>query len=62
MTVGRETSQSCDDARFINLGDALNFGADVAIDPYGIDLALRDIAEGEELTVDYVVLEGVRLA
>jgi SET domain-containing protein len=36
----------------------------VRVDPtgdfYGVDFAARDIETGEELTVDYGVVEGVR--
>jgi uncharacterized protein len=48
----------CDDARFINHSATPNLGMDFAADRYGIDSALRDIAAGEELTVDYGILEG----
>ncbi|HXG17089.1 MAG TPA: SET domain-containing protein [Calidithermus sp.] len=50
----------CDDARFINHSDSPNIGPDFARDRYGVDVALRDIAPGEELTVDYRLLEGSR--
>jgi SET domain-containing protein len=48
----------CDDARFINHSDTPNVGPDFTRDRYGVDVALRDIAAGEELTVDYRLLEG----
>jgi SET domain-containing protein len=48
----------CDDARFINHSATPNLGMDFSADPYGVDSALRDIAAGEELTVDYGILEG----
>jgi SET domain-containing protein len=48
----------CDDARFINHSDHPNLGPDYTADRYGLDLALRDIAAGEELTVDYELVEG----
>ena len=46
-----------DDARFVNHSDAPNVGTDYAQDPHGLDLALRDIAAGEELTMDYAGFE-----
>jgi SET domain-containing protein len=42
-----------DDARFVNHSDAPNLFTDYVQDPYGLDVALRDIAAGEELTMDY---------
>jgi uncharacterized protein len=48
----------CDDARFINHADAPNLESDYSRDRYGIDVAARDIAAGEELTVDYGLVEG----
>jgi SET domain-containing protein len=48
----------CDDARFINHSDTPNLRPDLTRDPYGIDIATRDIAAGEELTLDYAVVEG----
>ena len=42
-----------DDARFVNHSDSPNVATDYAQDPYGLDVALRDIAAGEELTMDY---------
>jgi SET domain-containing protein len=50
----------CDDARFINHSDSPNVGVDADRDEYGVDIALCDIASGEELTVDYELLEGTR--
>lgn len=50
----------CDDARFINHSDAPNVGIHFDLDPYGVDIALRDIAAGEEITVDYQLVEGAR--
>lgn len=52
----------CDDARFINHSDAPNLQADFSLDRHGIDVAVRDIAAGEELTVDYGSVEGFRPA
>jgi SET domain-containing protein len=46
-----------DDARFVNHSDAPNVGTDYAQDPHGLDLALHDIAAGEELTMDYAGFE-----
>lgn len=42
-----------DDARFVNHSDAPNVATDYARDPYGLDVALRDIAAGEEITMNY---------
>jgi|SRR5947209_11250555 len=42
-----------DDARFVNHSDTPNVTTDYAQDPYGLDVALRDIAAGEELTMNY---------
>ena len=46
-----------DDARFVNHSDAPNVATDYAQDPYGLDVALRDIAAGEEITMDYAGFE-----
>ena len=46
-----------DDARFVNHSDTPNIVTDYAQDPYGLDVALRDIAAGEELTMDYAGFE-----
>ena len=46
-----------DDARFINHSDTPNVATDYAQDRYGLDVALRDIAAGEELTMDYAGFE-----
>jgi SET domain-containing protein len=46
-----------DDARFVNHSDTPNVATDYAQDPYGLDVALRDIAAGEELTMDYAGFE-----
>jgi len=46
-----------DDARFVNHSDRPNVATDYAQDPYGLDVALRDIAMGEELTMDYANFE-----
>ncbi len=50
----------CDEARYINHCAAPNLAADHGREPHGVDIAVRDIAAGEELTVDYGVLEGAR--
>ncbi len=50
----------CDDARFINHSDQPNLRPDFTVDRYGIDIAMRDIAAGEELTVDYRLIEDSR--
>jgi SET domain-containing protein len=46
-----------DDARFVNHSETPNVGTDYAQDAYGLDVALRDIAAGEELTMDYEEFE-----
>jgi hypothetical protein len=46
-----------DDARFVNHSDTPNVGTDYVRDAYGLDVALRDIAAGEELTMDYAGFE-----
>jgi SET domain-containing protein len=46
-----------DDARFVNHSDTPNVATDYAQDPYGLDVALRDIAAGEEITMDYAGFE-----
>jgi uncharacterized protein len=42
-----------DDARFVNHSETPNIATDYAQDAHGLDVALRDIAAGEELTMDY---------
>jgi len=42
-----------DDARFVNHSAAPNVMTDYARDRYGLDVALRDIAAGEEITMNY---------
>ncbi|HMA89662.1 MAG TPA: SET domain-containing protein [Burkholderiales bacterium] len=49
----------CDDARFINHSATPNLRPDFAREPHGVDLALRDVAPGEELTVDYALVDGI---
>jgi uncharacterized protein len=46
-----------DDARFVNHSDKPNVATDYTQDAYGVDVALRDIAAGEELTMDYANFE-----
>ncbi len=48
----------CDDYRFINHSDDPNIISDWTDDKYGVDKAGRDIRCGEELTIDYNVVEG----
>lgn len=50
----------CDDARFLNHSDQPTLVQDLAEGGHGIDRAARDIAVGEELTVDYGTFEGGR--
>ena len=50
----------CDDARFINHSTTLNVLSDFSLDLHGVDVAVRDIKAGEELTIDYESVEGVR--
>jgi len=47
-----------DDARFVNHSATPNVATDYAQDAYGVDVALRDIAAGEELTMDYANFEA----
>lgn len=49
-----------DDARFINHSDAPNIASDFTLDHYGVDIAVRDIEAGEEITSDYMTFEGKR--
>jgi len=48
----------CDHAHFLNHSGDPNLRPDFANDRYGVDRAVRDIAVGEELTVDYRIVEG----
>ena len=48
----------CDDARFLNHSATPNLRPDFTHDRYGVDVALRDIAAGDELTVDYALVDG----
>ena len=49
-----------DDARFVNHSDTPNIVTDYAQDRYGLDVALRDIEAGEEITMDYAGFEDSR--
>jgi SET domain-containing protein len=50
----------CDDARFINHSDTPNLLSDFDRDRYGVDIAGRDIVAGEEITIDYRLVERCR--
>jgi SET domain-containing protein len=50
----------CDDARFINHSDFPNLRPDFGLEHHGVDIAVRDIQAGEELTADYALVEGRR--
>lgn len=50
----------CDDGRFMNHSETPNVRNVPGSDPYGLDVAARDIEPGEELTMDYEWLEGAR--
>ena len=50
----------CDDYRFANHSNTPNIRIELGADPYGFDMAARDIEAGEELTVDYEFVEGSR--
>jgi hypothetical protein len=50
----------CDDARFINHSDSPNILPLYGMDGHSVDIAVRDILPGEEITTDYLVLEGRR--
>ena len=49
-----------DDARFVNHSETANVATDYTQDRYGLDVALRDIAAGEEITMDYAGFEESR--
>ncbi len=49
---------SSDDARFINHSESPNMGPDFAKERHGVGIALRDIKVGEEITVDYRLIEN----
>jgi uncharacterized protein len=49
-----------DDARFMNHSDTPNVGGDYEKEPvFGMDVALRDIEVGEELTCDYRTFDRI---
>lgn len=48
----------CDEARFLNHASEPNLVQDLTEGGHGVDRAARDIAVGEELTVDYGTFEG----
>lgn len=48
-----------DDGRFVNHSSTPNLDTDYSQDPHGLDVALRDIAAGEELTMDYGKFEDL---
>lgn len=49
-----------DDARFMNHSDTPNVGGDYEQEPvFGMDVALRDIAAGEELLCDYRTFDRI---
>src|SRR5262245_46786889 len=50
----------CDDARFINHSDAPNLRSEFDEDVHGIDVAICDILPGEEITIDYEIVDGRR--
>jgi len=50
----------CDDYRFINHSDIPNVRVDPGNGLYGVDFAARDIQAGEELTIDYRMVDGGR--
>jgi SET domain-containing protein len=50
----------CDDARFINHSATPNIAPDFEQERHGVDIAVRDIEAGEEITVDYEIIEGAR--
>lgn len=46
-----------DHARFINHSNHPNICTDHTVDPHGIDIAVRPIKTGEEITTDYRLFE-----
>ena len=50
----------CDDARFVNHSDTPNTFPHFTEDRHGVDIAVRDIEKGEEITTDYRIVEGIR--
>jgi uncharacterized protein len=50
----------CDDYRFVNHSGTPTLYIDTTANRYGTDFAARNIEVGEELTIDYGLLEGSR--
>jgi len=50
----------CDEVRFFNHSDTPNVAPDFTLDRYGIYSAVRDITAGEEITVNYELVDGER--
>ena len=50
----------CDAVRFFNHSDTPNVMPDFTLDRYGVYSAVRDIAAGEEITVNYEWVDGER--
>ena len=50
----------CDEVRFFNHSDTPNVAPDFTLDRYGVYSAVRDIAAGEEITVNYELVDGER--
>jgi SET domain-containing protein len=50
----------CDEVRFFNHSDTPNVMPDFTLDRYGVYSAVRDIAAGEEITVNYEWVDGER--
>lgn len=48
----------CDEARFLNHSPVPTLAGDRSADRHGVDRATRDLAVGDELTVDYEHLDG----
>lgn len=48
---------AADDACFINHSSEPNIASDTSLERYGVDIAIRDIRIGEEITIDYTTIE-----
>lgn len=46
-----------DNARFMNHSNDSNVRPDYNLDPFGLDMAVRDIQAGEELTTNYTLFD-----
>ena len=46
-----------DNSRFINHSETPNVIPNYELDPYGVEIAIQEIAEGEEITIDYRLIE-----